>query len=141
MNAKRDGQIGQGAMTAATSDRMVASDYLMRAENLLAGQAQRTVEDNRAHVARVLRISEATCQNIRRGRRKIVPGWLKEKIVGLFIDAAQLELMALEHEIIVARQIGLGNSDSKLLAARARAANLVSVLDSISSEGAGASAP
>lgn len=137
MTAKRDGQIGQGAMAAAASDRLIASRYLTRAEDLLAGQRKRTVEDNRPYVARALRISASTVHNIRRARRKIVPGWLKEKIVGLFIEAAQAELMAIEHEIEVARQIGLGNGDGALIAARARAANLVSILDGISSEGAG----
>jgi hypothetical protein len=137
MTAKRDGDFRQGAMAAAASDRMVASDYLTRAENLLAGQASRSVENNRPHVARVLRVSEATCSNIRRGRRQIIPAWLKENIISLFIHAAEAELRAIENEIDVARQIGLGNGDSKLVEARARAANLVRVLEAVNSEGAG----
>jgi hypothetical protein len=138
MTAKRDGDFRQGAMAAAASDRMLASDYLTRAEDLLATQTGRTVDANRPYVARALQITVSSCHNIRRQRRKIVPGWLKEKIIGLFVDAAQNELRAIEHEIEVARQIGLGNSDGKLIEARTRAAALVRILDSVCSEGASA---
>jgi hypothetical protein len=140
MNAKRDGEFRQGAMAAAASDQLVASKYLARAEDLLAAQRSRTVEDNRPYIARALQISASTVHNIRRARRKAVPGWLKEKIISLFVEAAQAELRAIEHEIHVARQIGLGNSDGALVAARTRAAALVDILDGISSEGAGADA-
>jgi hypothetical protein len=117
---------------------MIASTYLTRAENLLARQTRRTIEENRPHVARKLDISVSAIDFIRRQRRKIVPAWLKEKIIRLFIQAAQNELMAIEHEIEIARQIGLGNGDSALIAARARASALVSILDNVTSEGAGA---
>lgn len=139
-SAKRDGEIRRGAMAAAASDRLIASTYLTRAEDLLARQTRRTVEENRPQVARRLDISISACDFIRRQRRKIVPAWLKEKIIGLFIQAAQAELLAIEHEIEVARQIGMGNGDGALIAARARAAALVNVLDSITSEGAGETA-
>ena len=135
--ANRGGQIGQDAMSAAATDRLIASSYLTRAEDLLAKQSKRSVEDNRPHIARTLRISSATVRNIRRARRQTVPGWLKEKIIGLFVDAAQAELRAIQNEIDIARQIGLGNHDSKLVAARARAAALVEILDDVALEGTG----
>ena len=127
-------------MSAAASDCMVASTYLTRAERLLAQQAGRSVEGNRPNVARRLSVTVSACADIRRRRRQSIPGWLKEKIISLFIEAAQAELRAIEHEILVARQIGLGNSDGALIAARARAAALVDILDGINSEGAGAGA-
>lgn len=126
-------------MVAAVSDRVIASEYLLRAENLLSAQTGRSVDENRGYVARKLKITVAACANIRRQRRKIVPSWLKEQIVSLFIDCAQNELRAIEHEIEVARQIGLDNSDDKLSAALARAKALVAVLNSVSSEGTPAS--
>lgn len=141
MNAKRDGDFPQVKMSAAASDCMVASTYLTRAESLLAQQTGRTVESNRPNVARRLSVTVSACADIRRRRRQSIPAWLKEKIIALFIDTAQAELRAIENEIAIARQIGLGNGDGKLIAARARASALVSILDSISSEGAGADAP
>lgn len=138
-NAKRDGENRRGAMGAAVSDQIVARDYLSRAEALLAGRARRTVEANRPAVARTLTISVTAVERIRHMRRQIIPAWLKEKIISLFIDAAQAELRAIEHEIEVARQIGLGNGDSKLIEARARAATLVRILDCVATEGSSAS--
>jgi hypothetical protein len=135
-SAERDGDVRRGAMVAAASDRLIASTYLTRAENLLARQNQRTVEENRPLIARKLDISISACDFIRRQRRKIVPAWLKDKIIRLFIQAAQAELAAIEHEIEVARQIGLGNGDGALIAARARASALITILDSVNSEGA-----
>jgi hypothetical protein len=139
MTAKRDGDFRQGAMIAAVSDRQVASLYLAKTEDLIARQKKRTVEEVRPVVARSLKITASAADFIRRNRRKVVPSWLKENIVALFIDTAQAELRAIENEIQIARQVGLGNSDGKLIAARARAAALVDILDSISSEGAGES--
>lgn len=138
MTAKRDGDFRQGAMTAAALDQQVARKYLTLAEDFLAKQSRRSVEDNRPNVARKLDTSVSTVSNTRRGRNKIVPAWFKEKIIRLFIQAAQNEMMAIEHEIEVARQIGLGNGDSALIAARARASALVTILDGVVTEGAGA---
>jgi hypothetical protein len=137
-NAERDGEIRRGAMGAAASDRLIASNYLTRAEDLLSRQTRQTIEENRPLVAHKLAISESACDFIRRQRRKIVPAWLKERIVNLFIQVAQAELRAIENEIATARQIGLGNGDGKLIAARARASALITILDSVSSESAGA---
>lgn len=136
-NANRGGEFRQGAMIAATTDQAIASDYLTRAENLIAVQRKRTVEENRPAIARALEVSVTALERIRHKRRKMVPGWLKDKIVRLFIEAAQAELRALENEIFVARQIGVGNSDGALIEARTRAAALVKILDDICSEGAG----
>jgi hypothetical protein len=134
MTAKGDGEIRRGAMAAAASDRLIASNYLKRAEDLFARQRCQTVEEVRPFVAGKLSISVSAAEFIRRMRRQIVPSWLKERIVLLFIEAAQAELRAIEHEIEVARQIGLGNGDGKLIAARARATALVDLLDSVATE-------
>lgn len=141
MTAKRDGEKRRGAMAAAASDRLIASNYLKRTEDLFARQRCQTLEEVRPFVAGKLSISVSAAEFIRRMRRQIVPSWLKERIVALFIEAAQAELRAIEHEIDVARQIGLGNHDGKLVAARSRAAQLVQLLDCVVTEGSGATAP
>jgi hypothetical protein len=125
-------------MGAAACDRSLASSYLARSEDLLARRSKRIVEEVRPQIASRLSISASAYDLIRRQRRKIVPGWLRDKIVCVFIEVAQAELMALEHELEIARQIGLGNGDGQLIAARARASALVDLLDDISSEGEGA---
>lgn len=134
MFAKQGGEIRQGAMIAAATDREVASAYLRRTEDLLSRQAGQSIDGVRPAIARRLEVSVSALQFIRRKRRKIVPGWLKERIVALFIEAAQKELRAIEHEIEVARQIGLGNSDGRLVKARSRAADLLQIIENVSSE-------
>lgn len=138
---KGDGDFRRVRMSAAVSDGEVASFYLVKTERMIAKQRDRTVEDVRPVVARSLKITASAADFIRRNRRKVVPSWLKENIVALFIETAQAELRAIENEILIARQIGLGNNDGALVAARARAAALVEILDGVSSEGAGASPP
>ena len=135
MNAKRDGEFRQGAMSAAALDRDIASKYLARAEDMLAARRKVSVEENRSSVARTLRVSASTVRNIRYSRLNVVAGWLKENIISLFIDAAQAELVAIEHEIQIARQVGAGNSDGALNKIRDRAAAIVAILDEISAEG------
>jgi hypothetical protein len=128
--AKKGGEdFRQGAMGAALKDGVVASKYLARTENLIAERAHKRVEDIRPGVASKLRITASAAHFIRRGRRKIVPSWLMDKIIALFIETAQAELRAIEHEIEVARQIGLDPRDDALLAAKTRAASLVAILE------------
>lgn len=135
-NANGGGDFRRGAMIAAATDQLIASDYLTKAESLRAAQSRRTVEENRPAIARALDISVTSIERIRHRKRKTVPAWLKERIVHLFIQAAQDELKALQHAVDIARQIGLGNGDSALIEARARAADLVRILDDVTSEGA-----
>jgi hypothetical protein len=90
-SAERDGDVRRGAMAAAASDRLIASTYLTRAEDLLAGQTRRTIEENRPQVARKLDISISACDFIRRQRRKIVP-FLEAKIKLASQDGFHVEL-------------------------------------------------
>jgi len=122
-------------MRAAVNDGAVARQYLARTEDLIADQKGRTVEDIRPSVASALKITASAVHLIRRGRRKEIPSWLMDKIVGLFIETAQNEMRALEHEIEVARRLGLDHRDGTISAAKARAAAILRVLESVSSEG------
>lgn len=128
MTANEDGEYRQGAMVAATSDVTVASRYLESLEDLNANQKGVTVEDNRPSIARALNISVSSVHNLRRHRRKSVPSWLRDKIVSLFIEVAQNEIRLLEHEIAVAKQVGMDPRDGALVAACARAAALHALL-------------
>lgn len=141
MTAKKDGDFRQGVMVAATTDHLIASRYLKRAENLYAKQQGKRIEDVRPEVASKLTITPDALAFIRRERRKNVPSWLKDSIVCLFIEVAQAELRAIEHEIEVARQIGLSGSDGRLVKARARAKGLFHLLEEIASERIGADQP
>lgn len=136
-NTMGNGEIRRGAMIAAVSDHQVASLYLVKTEELVARQKNSSPKDVRAAIARSLKISASAMDFIRRQRRKVVPASLKESIVSLFIETAQAELRAIEHEIDIARQIGLGNGDGSLIEARTRAAHLLGLIDSISLEVSG----
>lgn len=127
---KRDGEFcRQGKMAVAANDGSMASAYLSRAEDLIAKQRQQPVDVVRPAIASKLKITVSAAEFIRRGRRKIVPAWLMDGIVSLFIEAAQAELRAIEHEIEIARQIGLDPRDDALIAAKTRAASLVRILE------------
>lgn len=129
-NNSRDGEFRRrGTMTVAVTDGSMASAYLTRTEDLFAKQRGARVEDIRPTVASKLRITVSAADFIRRGRRKVVPSWLMENIVRLFIEAAQAELRAIEHDIEIARQIGMDPRDDALVAAKTRAASLVKILE------------
>jgi hypothetical protein len=128
-NTIGDGEVRQGSMLATVSDSQIAKTYIARTEDMIARREQRRVAEVRPSVARKLSVTASSLDLIRRGRRKIIPAWLKTKIVALFIETAQAELRAIEYEIEVARQIGLDPRDGALVAARTRAAALISILE------------
>jgi hypothetical protein len=128
-NTIGDGEFRQGSMLATVSDSQIAKEYIARTEDMIARREHSRVVDIRPSVARKLTVSASSLDLIRRGRRKIIPAWLKTKIIALFIETAQAELRALEHEITTAIQIGLDPRDGALVAAKARAAALISILE------------
>lgn len=78
------------------------------------------VSEARVSIARRLRTSPGTLENIRRLRTKIVPNWLMARIKSEFVSVLQAEIVRLEHEICVAKQVGLHHSDDDLQAAEAQ---------------------
>ncbi len=122
------GQSGPGVMTAATEVE-IASGMVTRIENKMAGKLGFTVAEVRPIVARKLATSQGTVLNIRKQRRKTIPASLMDRIIGLLIEVAQEEMLAIEHEIATARQVGFSNRDGALVEARARAAALQSLLE------------
>jgi hypothetical protein len=74
------------------------------------------IADARVVVARKLRTSPGTLENIRRLRTKTVPAWLMARIRAEFVSFLQSEVVRLEHEITIARQTGAPHSDDDLVA-------------------------
>ena len=72
------------------------------------------VTEARVSLARRLRTSPGTLENIRRLRTKIVPNWLMARIKAEFVSVLQNEIARLEHEICIAKQVGAHHSDSAL---------------------------
>jgi hypothetical protein len=77
------------------------------------------IADARVVVARKLRTSPGTLENIRRLRTKTVPAWLMARIRAEFVSFLQSEVVRLEHEISVAHQTGAAHSDDDLASAQA----------------------
>lgn len=122
------GQSGPIVMTAATEVE-IASGMVVRIENKMANARGFTVEKIRPIVAHSLRVPIGTVLNIRKQRRKTIPASLMDRIIGLLVEVAQEEMLAIEHEIATARQVGFSNRDSALHKARARAAALQILLE------------
>jgi hypothetical protein len=78
------------------------------------------VREARAILARRLRTSPGTLENIRRLRTKIVPNWLMTRIKAEFVAVLQTEISRLSNEIHLARQTGAHHSDDALRAAAAQ---------------------
>jgi hypothetical protein len=82
----------------------------------------------RVSLARRLRTSPGTLENIRRLRTKIVPSWLMSRIRAEFVSVLQTEIIRLEHEICLARQTGVDHRDDDLQAAEAKVAAAKEIL-------------
>jgi hypothetical protein len=78
------------------------------------------ISEARVSLARRLRTSPGTLENIRRLRTKVVPNWLMARIKAEFVSVLQAEINRLEHEITVANQVGSHHSDDVLQAAQAQ---------------------
>ena len=83
----------------------------------------------RLYLARRLRTSPGTLENIRRLRTKIVPAWLMARIRAEFVSLLQSEIVRLEHEIHLARQAGEHPNDDVLVAAQSQVAAARKVLE------------
>lgn len=78
------------------------------------------ISEARVSLARRLRTSPGTLENIRRLRTKVVPNWLMARIKAEFVSVLQAEINRLEHEITIANQTGSHHSDDVLQAAQAQ---------------------
>lgn len=78
------------------------------------------LNEARNSLARRLRTSPGTLENIRRLRTKVVPSWLMNCIRAEFVSVLQTEILRLEHEINTAQQIGMDHRDDDLQAAQAQ---------------------
>jgi len=113
----KDGEFVQ--MNAATD--VEAVHYFTRTiEDAEAKRLGIRVGEARTRLARRLKTSPGTLENIRRLRTKIVPSWLMSRIREEFVSVLQSEIARLEHEISIARQIGAHHSDHALSSAEAQ---------------------
>ena len=107
----RDGEINQ---MNAVSDIEAVHRFARTLEDAEAKRLGVRVTEARISLARRLRTSPGTLENIRRLRTKIVPNWLMARIKAEFVSVLQNEIARLEHEITIAKQIGAHHSDSAL---------------------------
>ena len=115
----RDGEFNQ---MNAVSDIEAVHRFARRLEDAEAKRLGVRIAEARISLARRLRTSPGTLENIRRLRTKIVPNWLMARIKAEFVSVLQTEIARLEHEISVAKQIGLHHSDDALQEAETQVA-------------------
>lgn len=88
-----------------------------------------SVVEARPYLARRLRTSPGTLENIRRLRTKIVPAWLMARIRAELVSFLQSEVVRLEHEISIHLQTGASHSSDDLASAQAHAAAARQILE------------
>ena len=115
----RDGENNQ---MNAVSDIEAVHRFARRLEDAEAKRLGVRVTEARISLARRLRTSPGTLENIRRLRTKIVPNWLMARIKAEFVSVLQNEIARLEHEITIAKQIGTHHSDDLLAEAETQLA-------------------
>lgn len=115
----KDGEFNQ---MNAVSDIEAVHRFARRIEDAEAKRLGVRVTEARISLARRLRTSPGTLENIRRLRTKIVPNWLMARIKAEFVSVLQQEIARLEHEIHVAKQIGMDHRESDLASAEAQLA-------------------
>jgi hypothetical protein len=111
----RDGDINQ---MNAVADIEAVHRFARAIEDVEARRLGVRVSEARKVLARRMRTSPGTLENIRRLRTKIVPHWLMARIKAEFVSVLQAEITRLEHEITIANQTGAHHSDDALQAAQ-----------------------
>lgn len=111
----RDGDINQ---MNAIADIETVHRFARVIEDAEAKKLGVRIAEARITLARRLRTSPGTLENIRRLRTKIVPHWLMARIKAEFVSVLQAEITRLEHEITIANQTGAHHSDHALQAAQ-----------------------
>lgn len=119
---------GTKAMGTACADVEVAGRFVRRIEDVEAIRLGRRIAEVRPGIARRIRTTASVLRHLREGRRKSVPAWLMAALRRELIGVLQSEIRALEHEIQIARQVGLDDRDDALGAAQAQLATAKEIL-------------
>lgn len=105
---------GENIQMNAMTDIEAVHRFARTLENAEAKRLGVRTTEARISLARRLRTSPGTLENIRRFRTKIVPAWLMARIRAEFVSVLQNEIIRLEHEITIARQTGVDHRDDAL---------------------------
>jgi ribosomal protein S12 methylthiotransferase accessory factor YcaO len=116
------GRRGKGSMRG----NVLASSLMERLERFEIERNGGTAREARRRVAKLVGVGPATLDNIRRGRIKEARFSLVSKLLAAVINETQRQIRALEHDLQVARQVGVPAGDDAIVEvethiARARA--------------------
>lgn len=91
-----------------------------------------TAPEARKSIARDVRASVGTLENLARGRLKRIDAWLRDNLTALFINELQGEIARLHHELDMARQRGAAPHSEQILAIKTSIAALTTSLNETS---------
>lgn len=111
---------GEFIQMNAVSDIEAVHRFARTLEDAEAKRLGVRIVEARVSLARRLRTTPGTLENIRRLRTKIVPSWLMARIKAEFVSLLQAEITRLEHEITIAHRVGSTHSIDALQAAEAQ---------------------
>lgn len=135
MSELGEAHFGLRKMNSAVSDIPRASRMLTLLEDTEARRKQITVGEARTAIARALRVPAKTLLHIRNQRRKSVQNFLLAGIRDRLITALQQEIAEFEHQIHIARQIGVDCRDDLFQEAAAAIATAREILERAVSSG------
>ena len=128
MSVHGEAHFGQKEMRGV-GDVPRASRMLTLLEDTEARRKRVTINEARTGIARVLRVAPKTLLNIRKQRRKAVENSLLTGIRDHLIAVLQLEIAEFEHQIHIARQIGVDCRDDLFQEAAASIAAAKEILE------------
>jgi hypothetical protein len=111
---------GESIQMNAMTDVEAVHRFARTLEDAEAKRLGVRVQEARSSLARRLRTSPGTLENIRRLRTKVVPSWLMARIRAEFVSVLQAEILRLEHEISISLQVGVDHRDDDLQEAQAQ---------------------
>lgn len=109
-------------MNSAVSDVETLNGMTRSLERSEARRLGTGLLQARKNIARRLGITADTIENFRALRAKMVPHWLMNRVRAELVSALQSEVLNLEHEIQLHKQIGTQHTDHALASAAAQLA-------------------
>lgn len=119
---------GEFIQMSSSADVITARDWTRKLERVEIDRGYGP-DEARKLLARRLKTSPGTLENIKRLRTKLLPSWLMNRIRAEFVSVLQSEIQRLEHEIHIARQAGMDNRDDAISAAAAQLAAARKILE------------
>jgi hypothetical protein len=119
---------GESHFVSGLSEVEMASGMVARVEDILSQRDGLSLENARLRVAHTLKVPPRTLLHIRNQRRKTITWRFMEALRAMLIEILQSEIVRLEHELYIQRQIAGSHRSDDLAAAEAQVVEAKKIL-------------